>query len=281
MKIAIKGHISRGKEVARILESLGGKNIANHSFRYRDLWYHLDSDNFIICSALIPSEYKKFSLEEFEKEFPFKIGNVVLLKGLDKPYEIVALELYMNRLCYKLDNGLHYDPNTLTTYKEMKKERNITLTLEKAKEWYKKGGELKEVALQAFTEKELNSLPKSWEEFCENYPVRKGESWIGGQGIINICAACYDGVDRRYKNWIPSKKSAEAYIAMIQLEQLRDCYNNSCNDISRIAIINNNGNIELYVDPPFNCFLTFKNHLLAREFFSNFKEIIEIAKELI
>ena len=79
----------------------------------------------------------------------------------------------------------------------------------------------------------------------------------------------------------PSKESAEAHLAMIQLEQLRDCYNNSCNDTNRIAIINNNGNIELYVNPPFNCFLTFKNHLLAREFFSNFKEIIEIAKKLI
>ena len=40
---------------------------------------------------------------------------------------------------------------------------------DKAKEWYKKGGELKEIALQAFTEKELYSLPKSWKEFCDKY----------------------------------------------------------------------------------------------------------------
>lgn len=33
--------------------------------------------------------------------------------------------------------------------------RNVNVTLEKAKEWYKKGGDLKEVALQAFTEEEL------------------------------------------------------------------------------------------------------------------------------
>lgn len=33
--------------------------------------------------------------------------------------------------------------------------RNVELTLEKAKEWYKKGGDLKEVALQAFAEEEL------------------------------------------------------------------------------------------------------------------------------
>ena len=35
-------------------------------------------------------------------------------------------------------------------------ERNITITLEKAKEWYNSGNtSLKEVALQAFDEKEL------------------------------------------------------------------------------------------------------------------------------
>lgn len=33
--------------------------------------------------------------------------------------------------------------------------RNVNVTLEKAKEWYRKGGFLKEIALQAFTEEEL------------------------------------------------------------------------------------------------------------------------------
>lgn len=38
------------------------------------------------------------------------------------------------------------------------KTRNVNVTLEKAKEWYKKGGDLKEVALQAFTEEELKGV---------------------------------------------------------------------------------------------------------------------------
>lgn len=36
--------------------------------------------------------------------------------------------------------------------------RNVELTLEKAREWYKKGGDLKKVALQAFTEEELKGI---------------------------------------------------------------------------------------------------------------------------
>ena len=95
----------------------------------------------------------------------------------------------------------------------MKKERYITLTLKKAKEWYKRGGELKEVALQAFSEEELTKpdLPKSWKEFCKNYPIQDGECWLSG------CDEIYEkgpDIERIYKNWIPSKKSAEAHLAL-------------------------------------------------------------------
>lgn len=46
----------------------------------------------------------------------------------------------------------------------MKEEkRNIPLTLSKAKEWFKKGGELKEIALQAYDEKELKEFKYTWE----------------------------------------------------------------------------------------------------------------------
>lgn len=280
MKIAIKGHLKRGKEVIQILESLGGINRMNHKGCYDEYFYYISIDtNTIVWTSVRPIHLSIFTLDEFEKEFPFKIGDKVITPD-HKSYKIIALENYNNKMCYKLDNGFHYVPQVLKPYKEMKEERNITLTLDKAKEWYNKGGELKEIALQAFTEKELTKidLPKTWEEFCENHPVQSGECWLGS--CDEIYKKTYDK-ERIYKNWIPSRKSAKAHLAMIQLEQLRDCYNNSCNDTNRIAIINNNGNIELYVNPPFNCFLTFKNHLLAREFFSNFKEIIEIAKKLI
>ena len=281
MKIAIKGHASRGKEIIQILRSLGATSYNTYDTCSHPEWcWYINKNREITCDPKRSMcGYKLYTLEEFEKEFPYKIGDKVTIIT-NTPYKIVALEYYMGKLSYKLDNGLNYNPKVLTPYKEMKEERNITLTLEKAKEWYNKGEELREIALQAFTEKELTKtdLPKTWEEFCENYPVQSGECWLGS--CDEIYKKTYDK-ERIYKNWIPSRKSAEAHLAMIQLEQLRDCYNNSCNDTNRIAIINNNGNIELYVNPPFNCFLTFKNHLLAREFFSNFKEIIEIAKKLI
>ena len=35
-------------------------------------------------------------------------------------------------------------------------KKSIEISLDKAREWYKKGGELREIALTAFSEKELD-----------------------------------------------------------------------------------------------------------------------------
>ena len=77
-RIAIKGHPTRGKEIIQILESLGGKN--NNKF-YGDgtlTYYFINKDNNISWFVKGSSnDYKCYTLEEFEKEFPFKIGDKV------------------------------------------------------------------------------------------------------------------------------------------------------------------------------------------------------------
>ena len=41
-------------------------------------------------------------------------------------------------------------------------KRKLTITLEQAREWYSKGGDLKDVALSVFTEEELCKKKKQW-----------------------------------------------------------------------------------------------------------------------
>lgn len=258
MKIAIQGHPFRGHEVIQILESLGGKNTDGLEGTY-DTFYYIDDKNEICDDHkknFLPT-YKLYTLEEFKKEFPFKIGDIVLITGAKSPNEIIALELCMNRLCYKLNNGLHYDSETLTIYKEMKKERNITLTLDKAKEWYKKGGELKEIALQAFNEKELNPLPRSWEEFCkQGNPIA---SW-------------------RYN--IPIK-----YEALFKLEQLRNCWWNGWkpewNNCEKYVIKWDNDDLIVFTARNIRAFLVFPTREMAYEFLKCFRYLIEQARDLI
>ena len=287
MKIAIQGHPTRGHEVIQILESWGGINQMNYEGGNSEKYYYIARDSIITVATAVSSTYTKYTLKELEKEFPFKIGDRVISETTNFIGTITKLR-ENSYYHVKYDNGiLAYVPaKNLELYKKMKEKRNITLTLDKAKEWYKKGGELKEVALQAFSEKELNLLPRSWEEFCNNYPRKKGESYVSnGCSIITLSG---DDGDRDFdmdRNICPSEKSAEAHLAMIQLEQLRDCWRQGWEpiwDCSEKWCIHLRGN-ELGVGLTTHAsrFLAFPTNKMAREFLECFKDLIKKAKDLI
>lgn len=186
MKIAIQGHSTRGHEVIQILESLGGENRYDQSGSNEEFVYFINNIGFIysVTLQMCSNERRIYTLEEFEKEFPFKVGDKVkdcsdneigtILRFIDTNGELMYVVKFEK-------SGYGYMPaKELKPHKEMKEERNITLTLDKAKEWYKKGGELKEIALQAFSENELIKveLPKTWEEFCRTHDIMPTEALI-------------------------------------------------------------------------------------------------------
>ena len=286
MKIAIQGHPTRGKEVIQILESLGCINRMNQSGCYTNYYYYISGDdNTIAWTCIRPQHLGVFTLKEFEKEFPFKIG--------DKVKHISSIGI-IKGYCYKNNEPAYVVESTelgiianiptkiLGPYKEM--ERNVTLTLEKAREWYKKGGELREIALQAFTEMELNLFPKSWVEFCKNYQIKPGETFVDGYSkfVGNNVGTRNPIID---KNVCPSIKSVEAHLAMIQLEQLRDCWLDGWTpkwDVSEkwcIRLYKNQIHVGLCTD--ISRFLTFPTREMAEEFLKCFRDLIEAAKDLI
>ena len=170
-------------------------------------------------------------------------------------------------------------------------ERNIKLSLEKAREFYSKGGEFKDLALSAFTEDEIliHALPKTWEEFCNNHDIRYGEdSYIGAYSDIYS----YNSSIRRSRvsdrNLLPSRKAAEQHLALMQLHQLRDCYRQgwipdfSNSYISKYCIhkVNKDG-IKIFEHSTYNGFLSFQTKELAEEFLNNFMDLIILAGDLI
>lgn len=342
MKIAIQGHPFRGKEIIQILESLGGINMERLTGTCKTFYYinHRNkiSDTF---KAYLPSTHECYTLEEFEKEFPFKVGDKVFHNRnkatieMFVPRETCYYIRYENSpigpnytkwvktselepfilqfgdivLCNNLKGEIIHRKAELDYYgikvlsgehsgkfiytlrndiKLMKKERNITLTLDKAKEWYNKGGELKEIALQAFTEKELTKvdLPKTWKEFCINYPIQVGEAIID-EHTSQIRQ--YKGIVERGfmhdRNICPSQKSAEAHLALIQLEQLRNCWWNGWEpiwDISEKWCIRLWGNeLSIGITTNISRFLTFPTKEMAEEFLKCFRNLIEVARNLI
>ena len=167
-------------------------------------------------------------------------------------------------------------------------ERVIKLSLEKAKEFYNKGGEFRDLALSAYTEEELTKteLPKTWEEFCSNYKVQNGECYIGPDSVIrraplnNFRLPCGDS------NLLPNKQAAEAHLALIKLHQLRDCYRQGWKPDwtipkSNFAIFYMKGRYTVEEFIYSREFLTFQTREIASEFLTNFRELIEEAGDLI
>jgi hypothetical protein len=292
MKIAIQGHPTRGKEIIQILESLGGKKLYYLNASDKCLLFFIDDKEYISCihheSPLVKECFKIYTLEEFEKEFPFKVGDKVIHKEFNDFFEVISFNPGSS-YPYKIKGVCEFNTKShvLTKWQpKMKEERFVTLTLDKAKEWYRKGGELKEIALQAFTEKELIVLPKSWEEFCEKYPVKDKEAHI--DSVSNIIIQRGDATLRsstRDRNICPSKESAEAHLAMIQLEQLRNCWwgdwKPEWNAGHKYAIKNTQSEITIIGCSNVAAFLVFPTREMAEEFLRCFRDLIEKAGDLI
>ena len=129
-------------------------------------------------------------------------------------------------------------------------------------------------------------FPKTWEEFCEQNAIKRGECYLDTSSCI---VDMWDGkrVISSDRNVLPNKQATEAHLALMQLHQLRDCYRQGWKpdykDIycSKYSIVLNKG--IPYVDS-FTCtnvFLSFQSREIAKEFLNNFRELIKQAGDLI
>lgn len=66
--------------------------------------------------------------------------------------------------------------------------------------------------------------PRSWKEFCRKYPVKGGEAFIDVNGWIGVRNTDYEVNLRASKNWCVSREEAEAFLALMQLRQLRKAW---------------------------------------------------------
>lgn len=141
------------------------------------------------------------------------------------------------------------------------------------------------VAVVTFREKE-RKLPKSWEEFCDMFPVKKEELYISD--FSNILNRTDVGDDRHIeedKNVLPDSATAEAVLALCQLIQLRNAYNEGW--VPDWEDENRKYTIDFYEDEIFSgevsstpSILTFKSRELRDEFLRNFRPLIEKLKTL-
>lgn len=132
-------------------------------------------------------------------------------------------------------------------------------------------------------------LPKKWEEFCRDNPIKKNEYFIDEYGEIIYAAEKHRATN--LKNLLPNKETAEAFLALMQLVRLRDCYRQGWkpdwkdNTIKHCIIclggvIDKDWNMEHW-NIGEQRILSFQTAEIRDNFMCNFYDLIGKAKELI
>ncbi len=169
-KLAIRGHITRGKEVIEIFLMLGGKNFYNLNGGIDDEYYYIDNNGFINSGLNYIENWEEkftpFILEEFLKKFPYKIGDKVNspCKGCVKTITSMEWDSYLNTVTYKLDDKIYTNINQLEIV-------NNLPTIPTYNEW--------------ITFEEGCELPNEWEGVIVAAPQHKSKTmhcvYINGQ----------------------------------------------------------------------------------------------------
>lgn len=129
--------------------------------------------------------------------------------------------------------------------------------------------------------------PRSWEEFCKRYPVKKEEASI----LVSTNGIYTAGHDhdspRASKSWCTSEKEAEAFLALMQLRQLRKSWvgdwkqtkGNACAGI--VYSVYENKFTVSFGGFWTNIILSFPTKEMAEEFLICFRDLCETAKTLL
>lgn len=149
------------------------------------------------------------------------------------------------------------------------------------------GYELVKTSETTFEIKKKTNLPETWEEFCKTHNIKTKECYVDVNSLIHNMTEEIRRDKEMDRNLLPSKSDAEGIIALMQLIQLRDCYNDGWKPdwengefdkhniyyfINKVIVGSNSSTHHI---------LSFKTIELRDKFLTNFKDLIETAKDFI
>lgn len=126
--------------------------------------------------------------------------------------------------------------------------------------------------------------PRSWEEFCKMYRETQGEYYIGDESdIMRVTFGTRHGIAN--KNLCTSEEEAEAFLALMQLRQLRKAWVGDWEPIKGETYWGIFNNIAAGIcTNPFamsNTAMSFPTPEMAEDFLSCFSDLCETAKILL
>lgn len=203
---------------------------------------------------------------------------VYVLKGVcSYPYSCNGL---VSRFLYNKNgfNIVDFIPDTNMKESELTIEIPEGYCIDKSKSTFEK---------IVFKKKE-NIKPKSWGEYCEQQQTNNKPGYYLISESCRIQETSWDGcyIQNEWKNVLPSKELAEAFLAMMQLVSLRQSWIgdwkpdwNSFDKTKWVIIYNRNEfKVCLYGVPRV---LSFPTKGMAKDFMNTFKDLLNVAKPLI
>ena len=283
VNLAILGHATRGNEVIEILEMLGGRNVRNYACDLTDYAYNINGQGIINWYIPHPnSPLVIYTLEEFLEKFPYKVGDKVIVKGLSEyPKNIHFMKWSDSNIHYSFDSKTWFLPAALKPYKEETMEEKGTLVeIDLTREMCV--ADEVEVILgdyefvlkdgKTYFVKKKPQYPKTYEEcaqiLLERASVRndigyKGDLLIALQQLL-VCRDAYWKIAGEQmglgKLWKPDWEKA---------------------DEKKYCIVNTEGNVAKWVQKTTNKILAFPTEEMRDAFYENFKDLIELCKELL
>lgn len=128
--------------------------------------------------------------------------------------------------------------------------------------------------------------PRSWEEFCERYPITEKETYINSHSKI-LPAGAFTHTTRDItvgKSWCISREEAEAFLALMQLRQLRKAWVGDWEqpiDRNYGVIYVEDNELIVGINFSINRALSFPTAKMAEDFLSCFRDLCETAKILL
>ena len=279
-QLAIKGHATRGEEVVKMLELLGGKKdkfsigkITNHIY-FINTYGHIESTR----NSRVISNFKVLTLEELEAQMPYKIGDKVLHE--DEMYEITGMgwHRYYDKIVYdakgEKNRLLLFDPNNFTPVVNNEEFQNKLLKI------YPDGktGHIQLIPHKDYEIKEINGdfviikkqpkYPTTFKECCEVLGIKYDDYVCGYKGVLlrrfQQLLTCRDAYwkiagDRKEKR--KDKDEAVHYVI----------YSTLLDGVIKKATPNCIANY----------LLDFPTEEMRDAFYENFKDLIEECKELL
>lgn len=138
----------------------------------------------------------------------------------------------------------------------------------------------KEISAEDILNIKVEHLPKTWEEFCENNPIKKGEATIICDSEIYTIQYPSPRRGKLDKEILPNSSAAKAHLALMQLHQLRNCYRGDIFSVYCYSIVRISPG-HFMITRATDRFLSFPTEEMAEEFLKNFKDLIIQAGDFI